>query len=805
MLHLRTFGGLSVKVGDEPGGGAGHQRKTLALLALLASAGRPGLSRDKLIVYLWPDSDAEHARGLLKQACYVLRRDLHAPDLLVGATELRLNPAVIESDIQRFEAAVEQGDASQAVAIYAGPFLDGFYLHDSAEFEHWVEAERSRLERQACEALETLATSAAEQGDHRGAVEHWRRRYSLDRLDSRVALELMRALARSGDRPGALQLALEHEGVLREELDAGPDQALVELTEDLRSESNKYRLLPLPLPESHPTPDIGQNDDRAPEPARRRITAGRLAVGGVVVALAAAALLSQTRHRPGLDPNLVGSSERLRLITLNVLGPDGRSSICGHLPRAAVVPVRLMRSPPPPAQGGFGAFACPESQLRLRAGPGTWYLRLELPSTSALGGLPWKYVETTPVLVDRGDQSRDIVIREGSHLGGRATFEGKPMSGVGLTVGYDSLRVLTTYGSSGPDGRWVEFLGRSPVVLRNGVRYTFGGTCMFLGAKLINNLPPGGSLFPSQFDSLDCDLVTGPATRFTHDRTRLVVTSMPGEVGGMSEDFVHDLGFGWGVQFPVAPGQSPSHNQWHSQIWQGGLLIGIAPGQALSGVSMLGQGDCGTTCRDLGLDGQVRIKVGPARDKEVTWQYSDARSPDGVGLRVVQQSLDGRPSADYVLFRFAITNGGRSRISFHAGFFGDWDVGDNAEDDVGFTEMGGRLMYQTNGSESQPKDPYLGTLIAGDAPITGNFFFRKESLLSQAEQVDALAGRVVQPQSDLAGDNRYIHGAGPFTLGQEESTELWVALVAGETREQLLTSADAAAADIASRRGEAGR
>lgn len=792
MLHLRTFGGLSVKVGDEPGAGAGHQRKTLALLALLASAGRRGLSRDKLILYLWPEADADHARGLLKQACYVLRRDLQAPDFLLGATELRLNPTVIESDIQRFEAALEAGDAAQAMAVYAGPFLDGFYLHDSSEFEHWVEAERSRLEGRACEALETLATGAAQRGDNREAVEHWRRRYSLDRLDSRVALELMRALATGGDRPGALQLAQEHESVLREELDAGPDQAIVQLAEVLRSESNKHRLSPPPLGESQPISGIEPNDVRTPGPPRRRILpAGKLAVTGVLV-LAAALLLSPS-GRPA------GPAEPLRVLTVNVLGPDGHSSICGHLPKATVVPARLLRAPPPPAQGGFGAFACPESQLRLRAGPGTWYLRLELPTTSDLGGLPWRYVESSPVVVDRSDQSRDIVIREGSHLGGRATFEGKPVAGVGLTLGYDRLGILAAYGSSGPDGRWVEFLGRSPLVLQRGVRYTYGGTCMFLGARQVNTLPPPGSLFPSEFGSLDCTMVTGRTTRFTHDRTRLVVTPMPGEIGGMSEDFVHDLGFGWGVQFPIERGQAPSHNQWHSQIWQGGLLIGIAPDRVVSGVSMLGQADCAAACRDLGLDGQVRLRELPDQGKEVTWRYSDARSPDGIGLRVMQQSFDGRPPAEYVLFRFSITNGGRSRISFHAGFFGDWDVGDNAEDDIGFTEMGGRLMYQTNGSESQPKDPYIGTLVAGDAPVSGNFFFRKESLLSLADQVSALSGRLVQPRSDLAGDNRYIHGAGPFTLDHGESTDLWVALVAGETREQLLASADAAAADIAGR------
>src|SRR6058998_228025 len=106
MLAVRVFGGLAVERDGAQCGGAAARRKTLALLAMLAAAGRRGVSRDKLTAYLWPESDTEHARNLLKQACFALRRDLHAPELFLGATELRLNPAVITSDIRTFEHAV---------------------------------------------------------------------------------------------------------------------------------------------------------------------------------------------------------------------------------------------------------------------------------------------------------------------------------------------------------------------------------------------------------------------------------------------------------------------------------------------------------------------------------------------------------------------------------------------------------------------------------------------------------------------------------------------------------------------------
>jgi serine/threonine-protein kinase len=239
MLHLTTFGSLSVAVEGAPAGGAAQQRKTLALLALLAAAGRRGISRDKLIAYLWSETDIERGRGLLKQACYALRRDLHQPDLLLGTAELRLNPNVIASDIQAFETALEHRDAAQAAAVYAGPFLDGFYLSDASEFERWVETERERLRQRAVEALETLATDASARGDRVRAVDWWRRLANLDRLNSRVAVGLMNALAAAGDRAGALQVGRVHEGLLREDLGAAPDAAVVKLAERLRAEAGE--------------------------------------------------------------------------------------------------------------------------------------------------------------------------------------------------------------------------------------------------------------------------------------------------------------------------------------------------------------------------------------------------------------------------------------------------------------------------------------------------------------------------------------------------------------------------------------
>ena len=142
MLYLRTFGGISLLGGPSTHGGAGTQRKPLALLAMVAAAGPLGMTRDQLLAYLWPERDEEHGRPALRQVLHALRRDLAAPALFLPGGDLRLNPEVIGSDIGELNDASAEGDIATIARLYKGPFLEGFHLPEAPEFEHWVERER---------------------------------------------------------------------------------------------------------------------------------------------------------------------------------------------------------------------------------------------------------------------------------------------------------------------------------------------------------------------------------------------------------------------------------------------------------------------------------------------------------------------------------------------------------------------------------------------------------------------------------------------------------------------------------------
>ncbi|MFN2567106.1 MAG: BTAD domain-containing putative transcriptional regulator [Gemmatimonadaceae bacterium] len=313
MLRLRTFGGLSVERNGAPLPAAAASRRRIALLPLLAVAGDQGVSRDKVFAYLWPESDTDRARNALAQTLHALRRQLGEDELFVVGRELRLNSNVIFTDVGEFEAAIRRGEYERAAELYAGPFLDGFYVREAPEFERWAATERARIEQQAKDSLRVLATKAAERGDHVRSAEYWRRLAALDPLSSQVATGFMTALARGGDRAAALEYAGIYGALVRQELGVAPDAAVTALANRLRDE-----LPARPVEKSGHTSRAGSAVSTATEPEEAPALSefprtprywGRRWIVGGAAALAAliggALTVSRYAPRRELDPNLV--------------------------------------------------------------------------------------------------------------------------------------------------------------------------------------------------------------------------------------------------------------------------------------------------------------------------------------------------------------------------------------------------------------------------------------------------------------------------------------------------------------------
>jgi DNA-binding SARP family transcriptional activator len=327
MYAFHTFGSVYLADDSGPLSGPATQRRRLALLALLASAPAGGLSRDKLIAFLWPELSDEAGRSRLADALHGLRRALGREAIISAGDDVRLNTAIVRTDLGEFERALAAADHERVAALYRGPFLDGFHVADAPEFERWVEEERQRLARGYARALEALAEAREAAGDTRAAVEWWRRLAVHDPYSSRVTMRLMQALSASGDAAAAMRHAQVHRALLREELGVEPDGGIAAFAEQLkrvRTDAGRGAE-PAPVharPETLDTspldvisataaahaaaPQIGiQPADEARRVWRRRLRYGALTLAGAAVLLGVAAVArweADRRAVPALDP-----------------------------------------------------------------------------------------------------------------------------------------------------------------------------------------------------------------------------------------------------------------------------------------------------------------------------------------------------------------------------------------------------------------------------------------------------------------------------------------------------------------------
>lgn len=239
LIRFRTLGATDLRLATgEEVRGVLAQPKRLALLAYLAIEKPAGFHRrDTLLALFWPELDLAHARDALNQAIRHLRLELGA-DVIVsrGTTEVGLDSNRLWCDAVAFRQAVAAKEAEQALELYQGELLEGFYATGAAaEFDQWIEAQRSDVRRLASSAAVELTERAAARGDVARASA-WARRVAGMRLESENELRrVFGVLDRIGERATALGLYHEFTQRLAQELAAEPTPETRNFIEGLRA------------------------------------------------------------------------------------------------------------------------------------------------------------------------------------------------------------------------------------------------------------------------------------------------------------------------------------------------------------------------------------------------------------------------------------------------------------------------------------------------------------------------------------------------------------------------------------------
>ncbi|HEX2078832.1 MAG TPA: BTAD domain-containing putative transcriptional regulator, partial [Longimicrobium sp.] len=233
-VRLYTLGRLALeRDGAEVSGDAAQPRR-LALMALLAAA-PDGLTRDKVIGFLW--AEQRSARAILNESVFVLRSVLGKPAIRTVGEILRLDPLEVWTDVRVFQERMVAGALHEAVELYRGPFLDGFYVRGTAEFEQWVGREQDRLRREYGRALEALAERAAAAGAAASAAEWWRRIAEHEEFSVRVAFRYVEALVQAGEPVLALRYAAAFTERMTKEMGVEPEGSVLEHARALASKA----------------------------------------------------------------------------------------------------------------------------------------------------------------------------------------------------------------------------------------------------------------------------------------------------------------------------------------------------------------------------------------------------------------------------------------------------------------------------------------------------------------------------------------------------------------------------------------
>lgn len=227
--------------------------KSLALLAYVASEHAIVHRREVLAELLWPAKPKGVALTSLRQAISQLHKTIPSLDdyLHITAHTLQfrsecwtcLDAAQFDNLIHLCEQHAHVARSScglcverleQAVELYRGPFMSGFFLRDAFEFEAWVEMQRHAYEQAAISTLARITDYYLEHDRFEIAQQTALRQIEMDPYFEMAHRQYMQALVASGLRVPAVKHFDHYRDLLERELGFSPEAETELLYERIR-------------------------------------------------------------------------------------------------------------------------------------------------------------------------------------------------------------------------------------------------------------------------------------------------------------------------------------------------------------------------------------------------------------------------------------------------------------------------------------------------------------------------------------------------------------------------------------------
>ncbi|MEG2935875.1 MAG: BTAD domain-containing putative transcriptional regulator [Clostridium sp.] len=222
--------------------------KTSALIALLILQEKREVSREKVIAYLWPDSNEDAAKYNLRYNLWLLKKVIPLDDN--GESFLRINKEFcginfnynFQCDILNVVEFCSDKEYSVKELIYLkdsfkGDFFEGNYFNNCDEFNEIIIFQRNKLENHRIKILRKLVEFYEINEIFDKCIETINEIFNIDPYDENLALKAISIYLDNGNRYGAIKFYQDFSNKMIYSLGIHPSQGLQEKYNQIRNES----------------------------------------------------------------------------------------------------------------------------------------------------------------------------------------------------------------------------------------------------------------------------------------------------------------------------------------------------------------------------------------------------------------------------------------------------------------------------------------------------------------------------------------------------------------------------------------
>ncbi len=222
--------------------------KLVALICLLVLNKNRNMSKEKIIAYLWPDSDDEAAKSNLRFNLWNIKKTIpqsgEGEDFILSGKDFcrinekypyRCDKALLDSFKASQLESIE--DLLKLKDLFKGDFLEGLYLRNCNDFNEMILFERVVCQNKQVEILEKLIGLYEAQERYEEELQILNEVAAIEPYNEHFAYQAIKIYGKLGNRTAAINYYKNFEIVLRRNLNTPPNDELKLLYKDLLESS----------------------------------------------------------------------------------------------------------------------------------------------------------------------------------------------------------------------------------------------------------------------------------------------------------------------------------------------------------------------------------------------------------------------------------------------------------------------------------------------------------------------------------------------------------------------------------------